>query len=239
LSTRFVSDARIAALPLHERAILETATRQFEAALANYETILLSPDYTPEEIDRLGIFDEYLSLCLQVRVDSMRPIRNLEAVSKRDDLSAALSARLRTWQKDLGKVKSAGEPSDLDKMRAQVQRTEAMSSSRSERELLVAYLDSAAQLHRFVEDAKHDPGQHAEAYYLLGLVESRVGRVYWPAPEEFYLEIAVRMAPGSDVARSAFELYEELVTLGYSGSGGTQMPANMVSRLNDLRELSR
>lgn len=239
LSKRFVSDARIAALPLHERAILETATRQFEAALANYEAILQSPDYTPEEIDRLGIFDEYLALCLHVRVDTARPHRNLEAASKRDDVDAALGKRLRGWLKDLEKIKSQGDRRDLAGIRARVERTEALSSSHSERELLVAYLDSAAVLHRFVEDATRTSVERAEAYYLLGLVESRVGRVYWPAPEEFYLEVAIRMAPGSDVARTAFKLYEELVTLGYSGSAGTQMPPEMVSRLKDLRELSR
>jgi hypothetical protein len=238
LSKRFVSDARMAELTLEERATFETATRQFDAALATYETIFRSPDYTPVDLSRMGLLDNYLALCLQVRGDAERPRRTLELLLERPDQDAALAADLRNWLKDLERVHAEKSEMDLDAIRERIARSEAASVSRSERNLLVDYLASAAQLHRYVEDSAHSSLEHAEAYSLLGLVESRVGRVFWPAPEEFYLQVAIRMAPGTQVARDAFELYEEIATIGYTGSGGTRMPANMVSHLEYLRELA-
>ncbi len=238
LSQRFISDPRIAKLPLDGRAILETATRQFEAALTTYEAILQSPDYSLTEMDRLGIFDDYLALCLQVHTDPMRPHRSLQAISKRAGVSTDLAAHLSSWLADLERIQTQQERPNLADIRSQVQAAEAAATITPERSLLVDYLGSAALAHRLVRDSTRTPLEHAEAYYLLGLVESRVGRVFWPVPEEYYLEVAVRMAPGTDIARKAFALYEELVTLGYSGSGGTRMPPDLVVRLQDLRELS-
>ena len=79
----------------------------------------------------------------------------------------------------------------------------------------------------------------AEAYYLLGAVESRIGRGFWISPAGFYLEMAVRLAPESETGRRAFALLEEELYANYSGSGGENLPSDERAKLEELKRLVR
>jgi hypothetical protein len=77
----------------------------------------------------------------------------------------------------------------------------------------------------------------AEAYYLLGAVETRIGQSFWESPADFYLEMAIRMAPGSDSGRKAYAMLEEETVLGFTGSGGEHLPDEERARLDELHAL--
>ena len=64
---------------------------------------------------------------------------------------------------------------------------------------------AAAVLHGCI-GSNPGPGRElAEAYYLLGITEARIGRNYWVTPAPFLLETAIRQAPQEPFARIAFE----------------------------------
>ena len=50
-----------------------------------------------------------------------------------------------------------------------------------------------------------------EACYLLGVIESRIGRSFWLSQTEFYLEQAILLAPDRAFANDAYELLEEFL----------------------------
>ena len=77
----------------------------------------------------------------------------------------------------------------------------------------------------------------AEAYYLLGLAETRVRHSSWLAEAEFQLETAIRTDPASPWAKRAFALLEEETLAGYSGSGGLHLPDDVRAKLDELRGL--
>jgi hypothetical protein len=77
----------------------------------------------------------------------------------------------------------------------------------------------------------------AEAYYLLGLVESRIGRDAWVSPSAAFLESAIRTAPHSPSAEPAYALLEEAAILGYGGGDGIPLPPEVGGRLAELRGL--
>jgi hypothetical protein len=238
LSTRLTRDPRIARLELDERVRLEVATRQFDAALLTYEAILTSPDFSPQDMELLGILDDYLELCIHVRSDSQRALSALQTLSTRSDVPAGLRSDLRERKEALAALGSSGQEADLARARALVLEGEAISRDRPDRSGVVQYLGASGILHRIVADESRSPGELAEAYYLLAVVSSRVGRVYWPSPEELYLQTAIELAPGTDIARNAYRLLEELVTFGYTGSAGTRIPPELRDRLEALRRLA-
>jgi hypothetical protein len=82
------------------------------------------------------------------------------------------------------------------------------------------------------------PEQRAEAYYLLGLIETRIGHVYWLSQAEAYLETAIRLAPGQPLASDAYTLLDEFLVAGYSGSGGTNVPPDIQAKLDRLRRIA-
>jgi hypothetical protein len=101
LSSRFMDEQAIAALPLPERAQLAMATRQFERALAAQEAMLTSPEFDVNSIDLEGYLDDYLEVCVRVKRDFARPARALETFAKRPDLRAHLRSDLVQWVADL------------------------------------------------------------------------------------------------------------------------------------------
>jgi len=239
LTRGFAEHPRVKQLPLDQRALLQTATRQFEAALESYEALLRSPAYAPSDLDMTGIIDDYLALCFQVGNDPERPAKSLEALLERKPLAPALERDIRGWLAALRALPDPRSRAALAQARGLIFTKEGQERHRSDREALVDYLAAASIAHRIVEDSTRPAEERAEAFYLLGLTESRVGRVVWPAPEEFYLASAIELAPGTDLAGRAFALYEEIMTLGYTGSEGTRLPPEVSARVEKLRALSK
>jgi hypothetical protein len=54
---------------------------------------------------------------------------------------------------------------------------------------------------------------------------------------KFFLETAIRPAPQSVHARKAYAFLEEYVLVGYTGSAGLHLPADIQARLAELRRL--
>ena len=79
--------------------------------------------------------------------------------------------------------------------------------------------------------------QLAEAYYLLGVTDSNLSRSSWIPETEFFLEMAIRLAPTSPSAKKAYALLEKHVTMGYSGSAGLYLPPEVKTHLDELRRL--
>jgi hypothetical protein len=104
---------------------------------------------------------------------------------------------------------------------------------------LVHDLVASGLLHRAVSAAGRPTADSAEAYYLLGVTELRIGSSQWLTEPEAYLEAAIRTAPGSAPARRAYVVLEESTLLGYTGSGGEgELPPEVASWLAELRRLA-
>jgi tetratricopeptide (TPR) repeat protein len=238
-SRDFMADAAVKKLPLPQRAKLAYATRQFDDALALYEKLMQERSVPANEIDLDGHLDDYLELVLRVRGEPARAQRALTRFAQRDDLSPALRGEVASWQTSLARLTNRGPvASPVEEARREIARAEAGLPERDERDALVDYLDASALLHRHVADASVPRSEQADAYYLLGLIETRTGRSFWLSQAEAYLETAIRLAPGEPVARDAFALLDEFLVSGYSGSSGTHVPPDVREKLDTLRRIS-
>ena len=101
----------------------------------------------------------------------------------------------------------------------------------------IHYVTAASILNRYIHNNPRTNLDVAEAYYLLGITESLLAHSYWISKEEFDFETAIRLAPGSSFAPKAYSLLEESYTVGFSGSSGTHIPADVKALLADLRKL--
>ena len=238
-SRDFMNDATVEKLPLPQRAKLAYATRQFDDAVTLYEQLLADPKVSANDIDLEGYLDDYLELMLRVRSDPAGAQRALAGFGRRKDLSPALREALVGWQASLARLAERRPvTTPIEVARAEIARAEAGLPDRDDRDSLVDYLDASALLHRVVADGKAPRSEQADAYYLLGVIETRTGRSYWLSQAETYLETAIRLAPGEPVARDAFALLDEFLVSGYSGSGGTHVPPDVREKLETLRRIS-
>lgn len=235
-SDAFVREASRLDLDLAERAKLAYATRQFDVAADLYEELLASPDVPANDIDLNGHLADYLELEIRVERDLERPAAALERFRRRGDLSPALRADVEHWIAALHRL-SLREPSGspLDDAQVLIGDDQHMEVDEGRQ---VELLEASGVLHRALATGALDAHQRARAYYLLGVVETRIGRSYWLSQAEAYLETAIRLAPGDPIAKQAYALLDEYLVAGYSGSGGTHVPPDLDAKLAQLRRIA-
>jgi tetratricopeptide (TPR) repeat protein len=238
LGKRFVRDVRVASLSLDERAKLQTATRQFDAALESYEELIRSPDFPPYEMGLLGHFADYLELCIRVRDDFDRPLPVFEGLAEGSDLPPYLRDDVEAWIRSLRELRGGERRgSALETGRALLRAAEDRSRFEDSSQALVYYVAASGALHRYVAERAEEGIDVAEAYYLLGVIESRIGRAYRLSQTEYLLETSIRLAPRAPFSGDAFALLEEFVASGYTGSGGTHVPPDVERHLDELERL--
>jgi hypothetical protein len=102
---------------------------------------------------------------------------------------------------------------------------------------MVDYIVASGLLNRFLQDKAIKADKTSEAYYLLGITESLIGRSTWLTQTDYYLEASVRAAPKTKSALKSFEALEQQILMEYSGSGGTNIPDDVLANLEELRGL--
>ncbi len=236
LGKRLTDETAIAALPREERVQFEVATRQFDRALATYESMFADPSASIAELDLSGSLENYLELCLRVQGNPGRAISNLERLAARKDLPDRLRPHVDAWIQSLKALEDAPDRDPIARARELVDPVleDSHVSGPSE---LVRLIAASGLLQRYVASTTDAPARVGEAYYLLGVVEARVGRSFWASQTEFFLETAIRLGPKQDYADEAFELLEEFLISGYTGSSGSHVPPDVVKRLEELEQL--
>jgi hypothetical protein len=228
------------ALPLDERVRLQVATRQFDLALESYESLLRGAGMAPAQLDLGGYLSDYLAITIRVRGELARARRHLDAFGKRGDVPAYLGELVSTWSDALGQLDVPTPPGEeVARARSVLQAAAELRRFPADRAGLVHDLVASGLLHRAVSAAGKPTTDSAEAYYLLGVTELRIGSSQWLTEPEAYLEAAIRRAPGSPPARRAYVVLEESTLLGYTGSGGEgELPPEVASWLAELRRLA-
>lgn len=240
IGRRLADDPRVAALDPEQRVEIEVATRQFDRALDTYEALFADPALSPADLDLQGHVDGYLEVVVRVQNDPARARRTFTAFAEREDLPAALRENVGAWIASLRALEHRSFPgAPLAEARGLLAEARDPARYPDDRSALVIHLAASGLLHRYTTSPGASPSQLGEACYLLGVIESRIGRSFWLSQTEFFLEQAILLAPDRAFANDAYELLEEFLVSGYTGSAGDDVPPEVRSRLDDLAQRIR
>jgi len=241
---RFASGAQllarepIASLPVEQRALLAVAARQFETALELDEALIGDPGRSPVEIALSGAFERYLKVALRVRGDRERALRTLTAFRERPSLPLYLQAEVGEWIEMLRQLDPDGPDGErLARARERVEAARLRTAYPGDRRGLVNFVVASRWLHEHMAGGDLGREERAETLLWLGLCEIHISSSLWVSEAEWFLESAVRTAPGTVHARTAYTILEAVFVEGYSGSGGTHLPPEVERRLASLRDL--
>jgi hypothetical protein len=241
LSEGFVAQEVFDELDLESRAVLQIATRRFDAALDTLEELLTSSSRSA--VTMIGPLTDYLVVSIRVKGDYARPIPTLARFAARPDLWTQLRAEVESWVDALPRlqVRAAGEP-DLATARDLLEEGRGMVDFGPNRTWLVHLVVASAILERFIAVHPEPDPELAEAYFWLGITEARVGRNYWVTAAPFLLETAIRMAPQrmapqERFAGDAFALLEQELLMSYEGSDYEEIPPEQRAMLEELEAL--
>jgi tetratricopeptide (TPR) repeat protein len=231
----FVDETLFAELPLEPRASLQMATRRFDDARLTLEQLIASDEHAALLLNALT---DYLVLNLRVKGDFERPVPVLEAFATRDDAWPTLRRAARGWAAALPELAPAvaSEP-DLATARRILEQGKTLSPVERDHMPLVHWVAASSVLERFIERGDAAPAELGEAYYLLGLIEARVGRQYWVTPAPFLLETSIRLAPGEEFAEEAYAILETQLLAAWEGTDFEELPPEETERLRELRGL--
>lgn len=235
----FFTAMKLDKMPPLEKAQLLVMTRQFDDALTTYETLFASNEVPTENVLLLQSLVDYLKVAANAKGDLSRPLKLLEQISAKPGISVTTKERLDQWVNETKRIIAAKdlEKRDLLTARRLINEAHDKMDFPRDKDGLIGYLTAAAILNRYVHDHKDRGEDVAEAYFLLGITESLLGRSFWISREEFNFESAIRLAPGAPFARKAYALLEESYTFGFSGSGGTVLPDDVKALLIELRRI--
>lgn len=234
----FLESVDIRKIPPVERVNIELATRQFDAAVATYEEMFADPYMSPENLALMGAFEGYLRVCIGALSDPSKPVPVLEKYAGRTDVSATEREMVQGWIRSLNAVDLAALEADpLNAARDLVQKAEAGRKFPSDRSSVVNYVVATTILHRYIETGPTNDNDVAEAYYLMGVAESRLTRSYWISETDFLLEQSIRKAPKSPVAKKAFAFLSEYTISAHMETSAREVSPDLRANLDELRAL--
>jgi hypothetical protein len=100
----------------------------------------------------------------------------------------------------------------------------------------VALLRGTALVHESLEAGKLTESQRRKASYLLGYAYSLLPQFFTEGWDELYLEKCIEEFPNSQEAKWAYDIYSDKVMDDFTGSGGSNIPAEEKLHLEDLRK---
>jgi hypothetical protein len=228
-----------AALNSYQRAEFLLATRQFEAAAAAFLRAVHSPPNGHLRIDALR---RWLLIYTRVHPEPQKALRELTGLRKEMSFSKPEDEEIQGWLESLRRWSNESRRIEVTPIRRAehlIQQALALKEPLVGRNGTVELFRATAILHQLLEDGRPEAAaQRARALRLLGVAYSEIPFLFVSDLPELFLEECIREFAGSEDARKAFQLYQHLVTLEYTGSGGTGLPTDVEATLRELYGLA-
>jgi hypothetical protein len=212
--------------------------------LSNAKTAFLAATQDPAlGLVRGEALRKWLVLYVRVSPDPTAAIEALSKVlagtllqkSEREEVEGWIES-LKRWQASLrnqkGKAPALTEAEGL--IRQGLRDGDALSGRKGSVELLRA----TALLHKALEEGSIKEVDRSRALYSLGLAYSELPLFFVNELPELFLEQAIRDFPNTNEARRSFLLYQQIVSLGYMGSGGMRLPDDVQLTMRELHDLA-
>ncbi|MFT5111757.1 MAG: hypothetical protein ACI8P9_001077 [Parasphingorhabdus sp.] len=215
---------------------LQIATRQFDAALLNLESMILDPEYLAIDLELDGVLFDYLSVGIQVTTEFDRIEKILLGFVDKPRVPYYLKRYAKIWIERLNSlVNNATGVASMNNARSVFKSATSLSPIPNAQARLVDDLVAASLIRRLLDgDTVLDSEERSELYWMLGVISIRSLNPRPGVPQtEVLLEATIRNAPGSYFAKHAYALLEEFNRVSFAGIPVAELPDTLL----DLEEL--
>ncbi|MBY0370551.1 hypothetical protein K2X33_07690 [bacterium] len=239
-----VSDKQTKGLTKMERAQLHAATRQFDAALEEFESVISDNDIAKKRQLEWGRAVRHaFTIAIRVKQDPDRALKIVQRVEALPttpglfrDFVASWKQSVEDWKKE-GKKSFSSEEDIYQEANRLGKAAEAMQKFPMDHSADVLYLRLSLTAHELL--TRYPDGKHvSDTLYLLGNAYDLLDdHLISPLPEMYY-ETCIRRTPHSPASQKCYQRYESNVYFGYTGSAGTSIPDDLAERLKELKEIA-
>ncbi len=233
-------------LPPLRKAEFFATTRQFDRATETWAEALKAPPKTEAEaFEEASALRQYVAVLVRVKDDRAATVALLSAQAARRDLPGFVARTLqrwlvdaKDWQADPFDAKTATPAALFAKARELVEASGATQSPMTDEGRFITLLRASGYLHSAMEKQPKAPFR-GEALYLLGVASAAtLDPLLWEL-DSLYLEGCIRENPHTQLARRCVERIYERTWFGWTGSAGTNVPADVAKRLGELKALAQ
>tara|TARA_B100000749_G_scaffold280896_1_gene280705 strand:- start:77119 stop:78258 length:1140 start_codon:yes stop_codon:yes gene_type:complete len=226
-------------IPATEKAELFIATRQFDEANKALERVMVkAPEtYNQQPFEKEEAIKKMMIAYIRVQNDPKTALNRLEYFSDLKTTPKYILSSMSHWKKSLKKwlvEDAAKNQSGIDQQMATAKK---LANDSGYDAAFVEYLRISSRLHGDISRSKNAE-ERAEKYFKLGQVyEVLKDAGFWDVPLVYY-EACIKEKQKSAIAKKCFKEVEQEITLGFTGSAGTFIPAAEKNHLNRLRAMA-
>lgn len=240
-----VNEKTLVQLKPFEQGEYLMATRQFDAALAQFTSLLRAQNDLYQYIQLDRALRHALAITVKYQNDPDKTGKIVEQLSHDPKVPFFLKSATPTWEKsirewraDLAKKKAKDIGTQLafaEKLVNQGKREQHLDSERSGD---IDLLRALASLHQiFLQPLNKD--QLGRALYLTGTAYEAIRESVTWSLQDNYFESCIRRVPHSTWARKCYRAYQESMIFGFTGSSGTRIPISVQTRMTELETLAQ
>lgn len=228
-----------------ERAQLFAATRQFDRALTDYESVIADPTVAQRrQIEWGRAVRQAFTIAVRVQQDPDRAVRVLKKVESLPSVPGLFREFVDDWKRSIAEWKREGtkKPDNAEAAFEEVQRltkkARAAQKYPMDHSADVDYLRTSLAAHDLLNrfpDSKHV----SETLLMLGDAYDLLDdHLVTPLPQMYY-ETCIRKAPHTQAAENCYRRYQANVYFGYTGSSGTSIPDDVSLIMKELKDLAK
>jgi len=214
------------------RARFLLATRQFNEAQDAFTAVLRSAEY---KLDYNEALRSLVLITTRIDRNPTEGAQHLRAIARTADLPEEDAREALQWADQLAawsRENPAKKSGSLQVAEQLIQRGSKTSLDIPQDD--VSLLRGTAMLHQLLEDGKLPKEQRPRALYLLGFAYTKLPLFFSESWAEMYLERCIREYPGTNLAQKSYRTYREHILDDYTGTAGTEIPAEIKLHLEDL-----
>ena len=227
------------------KAEFYAATRQFDKAVEAYDKLLSRGGGTIAGPDVSEVVRHALSLSVRVKRDPSLTLRYLAKAEDLKESSPAFRGLVTTWKKDVEAWKKekdlppqASPEKWLSLAGDLVRKAGGLNKFPADHRGDVSYLRAINAVHEAFSQ-KVSIAQKVNGFLLLGEAYGTLDDPLLWALDDYYYEACIKASPHSKTSWKCYDRLSKDVTFGFTGSSGTDMPAEERERLQKLELLAK
>jgi hypothetical protein len=208
-------------------------TRQFDKARSRFLEVARTGK---DQRQRLDALRKWLVIEVRVRPDPNGALLELKSLLASGKIRGFAAEEVEGWVSSLERIGNV-PPEGLAVSRAQHLITSSLRTEENTSDP-VGLLRGTGFLHSALEKGQVPLRERSAALLLLGKAYSELADFFPEGLAANFLELCVRENSGTSQAQEAYNLYEDIISLGFTGSAGTKLPEDVQKKFQVLKEIA-
>lgn len=217
----------------YDEAQFYFVTRQFDKARSRFLELARTGK---DQRQRLDALRKWLVIEVRVHPDPNGALLELKSLLASGKIRGFAAEEVEGWVSSLERI-GALPPEGLPVSRARYLISESLRSDSHESDP-VGLLRGTGFLHAALERNQIPIQERSAALLLLGKAYSELSDFFPEGLAANFLELCIRENSGTRDAQEAYRLYEDIISLGFTGSAGTKLPDDVQRKFDLLKEIA-